>query len=49
MISPNTINVKKCKCNLFNVNNMQSPEPVVHEKVLDNNPDRIGIWKCWFF
>ena len=19
-----------------------------HDKVLDNNPDRIGIWKCWF-
>ena len=26
----------------------QSPEPEVHDKVLDNNPDRIGIWKCWF-
>ena len=22
----------------------QSPEPEAHEKVLDNNPDRIGIW-----
>ena len=27
----------------------QSPEPEAHNKVLDNNPDRIGIWKCWFF
>ena len=27
----------------------QSPEPEAHDKVLDNNPDRIGIWKCWFF
>ena len=26
----------------------QSPEPVAHDNVLDNNPDRIGIWKCWF-
>ena len=26
----------------------QSPEPKAHDKVLDNNPDRIGIWKCWF-
>ena len=26
----------------------QSPEPRTHDKVLDNNPDRIGIWKCWF-
>ena len=26
----------------------QSPEPGAHDKVLDNNPDRIGIWKCWF-
>jgi len=26
----------------------QSPEPEAHDKVLDNNPDRIGIWKCWF-
>ena len=24
-----------------------SPEPEAHE-VLDNNPDRIGIWKFWF-
>ena len=24
------------------------PEPEAHDKVLDNNPDRIGIWKCWF-
>ena len=23
----------------------QSPEPKAHDKVLDNNPDRIGIWK----
>ena len=22
----------------------QSPEPEAH----DNNPGRIGIWKCWF-
>ena len=26
----------------------QSPEPEAHDKVLDNYPDRIGIWKCWF-
>ena len=26
----------------------QSPEPEAHDKVLENNPDRIGIWKCWF-
>ena len=26
----------------------RSPEPEAHDKVLDNNPDRIGIWKCWF-
>ena len=26
----------------------QSPEPEAHDKELDNNPDRIGIWKCWF-
>ena len=26
----------------------QSPEPGAHDEVLDNNPDRIGIWKCWF-
>ena len=26
----------------------QSPEPEAHDEVLDNNPDRIGIWKCWF-
>ena len=25
---------------------MQSPEPEAYDKVLDNNPDRIGIWKC---
>ena len=25
----------------------QSPEREAHDKVLDNNPDRIGIWK-WF-
>ena len=25
----------------------QSPKPQAHDKVLDNNPDRIGIWKCW--
>ena len=25
-----------------------SPEPEAHDKVLDNNPDWIGIWKCWF-
>ena len=27
---------------------MRSPKPEAHDKVLDNNPDRIGIWKCWF-
>ena len=26
----------------------QSPQPEAHDKVLDNNPDQIGIWKCWF-
>ena len=26
----------------------QSPEPEAHDKVLDNNPDRIEIGKCWF-
>ena len=26
----------------------QSPEPEAQDKVLDNDPDRIGIWKCWF-
>ena len=25
----------------------QSPDPATHDRVLDNNPDRIGIWKCW--
>ena len=28
---------------------VQSPELEAHDKVLDNNPDRIGIWKCWFW
>ena len=27
----------------------QSPEPEAHHNVIDNNPDRIGIWKCWCF
>ena len=27
---------------------MQSPKPEAHDKVLDNNPDQIEIWKCWF-
>ena len=27
---------------------LQSPEPEAHDKVLDNNPDRIGFWNCWF-
>ena len=26
----------------------QSPAPEAHDKMLDNNPDRIGIWKYWF-
>jgi len=26
-----------------------SPEPEAHDKVLDNNPDRIGIWKMLVF
>ena len=26
----------------------QSPEPVARDNVLDNNQERIGIWKCWF-
>ena len=50
--SPPSSKLSYCKCNLFNVNNtgvlVQSPEPEAHDKVLDNNPDRIGIWKCWF-
>ena len=25
-----------------------SPEPEAHDKMLDNNPDEFGIWKCWF-
>ena len=41
------------KFNLFNQSISQgvlaqSPEPEAHDKVLDNNPDRNGIWKCWF-
>ena len=27
---------------------VQSPEAEAHDRVLDNNPDEIGIWKCWF-
>ena len=27
---------------------MQSPGPGAHDKVLDDNPDQIGIYKCWF-
>ena len=26
----------------------QSSKPEDHDKVLHNNPNRIGIWKCWF-
>ena len=26
----------------------RSLESEAHDKVLDNNPDRIGSWKCWF-
>ena len=26
----------------------RSPELEARDKVLDNNPVRIGIWKCWF-
>ena len=25
----------------------QSPEIEAHDKMLENNPDRIEIWKCW--
>ena len=25
----------------------QSPELEAQDKVFENNPDRIGIWKCW--
>ena len=25
-----------------------SHEPEAHDKVLDDNPDRIVIWTCWF-
>ena len=27
----------------------QYPEPKANDKVLDNNPDQIGIWKYWVF
>ena len=27
---------------------MQSPDPEARDKVLDNTPDKIGIWKCLF-
>ena len=27
----------------------RSPEAEAHDKVLDNNPDGIGIWKCCLF
>ena len=27
---------------------MRSPEPEAHDKVLENNPVRIVICKCWF-
>ena len=27
---------------------VRSPEPEAHDKGNNNNPDRIGIWKCWF-
>ena len=26
---------------------VQSPMPEAHDIVLENNPDRIGIWKGW--
>ena len=26
----------------------RAPEPEAYDKMFDNNPDRIGIWKCWF-
>ena len=26
----------------------RSPEPEARDKLLGNNQDRIGIWKCWF-
>ena len=26
---------------------LQETETEVQNKVLDNNTDRIGIWKCW--
>ena len=26
----------------------QYPEPKANDKVVENNPDRIGILKCWF-
>ena len=42
---------ESAESNLFNVNNTgvlsQSPEPEARNKVLNNNPDQIGIWKCW--
>ena len=27
----------------------QSHEPEAHDNVVNNNSDRIEIWKCWFF
>ena len=26
----------------------QSPEPEARDKVIENDPDGIGIWKYWF-
>ena len=31
-----------------NINLMSNTGSAFRDKVLDNNPDRIGIWKCWF-
>ena len=35
---------------IYNVNNTGSAYAIsrAHDKVLDNQPYRIGIWKCWF-
>ena len=47
--------MEKCKNVFVNVNLMSNKgsactitEPEVHDKVLDNNPDGIGIWKYGF-
>ena len=40
----------KCKCVIYlmSIYLRNLPSQTAHDKVFDNNPDRIGIWKCWF-